>query len=105
MKETIFNTSDYAILEVLVKHNCTSPMASLTREQLVKFTDLSMSKIRMSVTNFVFANILKEGAKDGKKKTYYITKDGLKNYQNAYGLTDEELEDELYMNDDEYNEN
>lgn len=99
MEEILFNTSDYQILEVLVQNNCTSPMASLTRQQIVKMTNLSMSKIRITLQNFVFAKIIKEGAKDGKKKTYYITELGLKNYQNAYGLTDDELEDQLYMNE------
>ncbi|EGT3619236.1 hypothetical protein ACV3Q3_13080 [Clostridium perfringens] len=92
MGHRLFNVSDYAILEVFIHYDCTSPIAAFTREQLIDKTGFSLSKVRNSLSMFLMLNMIKEGAKDGKKKTYYITDEGIDNFQEAYRLTDEELD-------------
>lgn len=95
MEHKLFNVTDYAILEVFIHYECTSPIAAFTREQLIDKTGFSMSKIRTSLSMFLMLDMVKEGAKDGKKKTYYITDNGIDNFQATYGLDDDELEEEL----------
>ncbi|MBS4893841.1 MAG: hypothetical protein KHZ90_08700 [Veillonella parvula] len=95
MEHKLFNVTDYAILEVFIHYECTSPIASFTRDQLVDKTGFSMSKIRTSLSMFLMLDIVKEGAKVGKKKSYYITDFGIDNFQATYGLNDDEIDKEL----------
>lgn len=95
MTQKLFNMSDYAILEVLIHYDCTSPIASFSKEQISKKTNFSMPKIRNTLNTFLMFNIIAEGAKDGKKKTYYVTEKGIQHYQDAYNWSDDALLKEL----------
>lgn len=77
MNGVIFNKNDYRILSTFDDEESYTEISSLTIKQVSINTNLSIPKVRATIKNFLLAGFLKEGAKDGISKTYYITKEGI----------------------------
>lgn len=77
MNGAVFNKNDYRILSTFDDKESYTEISSLTIKQIANNTNLSIPKVRSTVKNFVLVGFLKEGAKDGISKTYYITKEGI----------------------------
>lgn len=90
MSQAIFNKSDYGILSLLKDKECFSEISSLNIKQISSNTNLSIPKIRIVIKNFLLMELIKEGAKDGISKTYYITEKGVNFFNNALGYTNNE---------------
>jgi DNA-binding MarR family transcriptional regulator len=69
--------NDYKVLYVLEKHECTNEMKSFTISKISESTGLSISKIRITLREFIKLGYIKEGAVNHTAKTYYITKEGI----------------------------
>lgn len=82
--QTFFNKSDYAILDVLIGNECHSAFKSLTTKYIIEDTGLSHVKVRQTLKNFIMMDIVKEGAKDGNSKTYYVTEKGKLHYMDVF---------------------
>jgi DNA-binding transcriptional regulator GbsR (MarR family) len=76
MEKVLFNKSDYTILSALVSRDCYTEIRSLSIKQISDETKLSIPKIRLVLKTFLIIGYIKEGAKDGISKTYYITEKG-----------------------------
>lgn len=72
-----FNKNDYQILDVLNNEECYSSLRSWTIQALATETKLSIPKIRITIKSFLLLGYIKEGAKSGNSKTFYITKEGV----------------------------
>lgn len=86
-----FNKMDYAILEQLVVYECFSLAIAFSIKTLAEKTGFSQVKIRQTIKLFLMFGIVEEGAKDGNKKTYYVTKSGLDLYKRVMDYTDEDI--------------
>lgn len=104
MADIIFNKKDYVILETLIERNCTTPVASLTIKQLMKITDMSLSKVRSVKDNFIMMEFIQEGSKDGNNKTFYVTDKGIEHYKLAFGFDDEKINQIIDDFEKKYNE-
>jgi len=89
MSEVIFNKNDYKILESLIERKCTAPASSLTVKQLIKITELSLSKVRSVIGKFILMDFIKEGSKDGNNKTYFALQAGITHFKMVFGFTDD----------------
>lgn len=72
-----FNKNDYKILSILDASECYSSVMSFTIKKISEETQLSIPKIRLTLKNFLIAEFIKEGAKEGVGKTFYITNKGV----------------------------
>lgn len=92
----MFNKNDYSILGYLEKDQCFTEIRSYTIKQIADETKLSIPKIRVVIKNFLISDYIREGARDGICKTYYITDKGLKFLKNAKNPNpNNELNDEV----------
>lgn len=91
MPEVLFNKNDYKMLESLIERECNAPAASLTIKQLMRITEMSLSKIRSVKDNFILMNFIAEGSKDGNSKTYYITQQGVEHFKLVFGFDDDKI--------------
>lgn len=89
---SIINKTDYLILEVLAVRTLNTPFYSATIEQLMDYTTLSKTKIRNALRVFIMMGLVKEGNKDHRNKTYYITVQGEDHYMQIFDLLPEELD-------------
>ena len=104
MSEVIFNKNDYKILESLIERKCNAPASSLTIKQLIKITEMSLSKIRSVIGKFILMNFIKEGSKDGNNKTYFVLEEGITHFKMVFGFTDDiinEMISDFYSSLDE----
>lgn len=88
MDDIVLNKNDYRMLNKLMDSECYSPMESLTLKALSESTNMSISNLRIIKSNFLLMGLIKEGAKDGNSKTYYITEKGENHVKKAFGITD-----------------
>lgn len=93
MTDILFNKNDYKILEALIERECNSPAKSLTVKQIIKITEMSLSKVRAVISKFLLINYIQEGSKDGNSKTYYFTDEGVNHYKAVFGFSNEDVED------------
>lgn len=89
---SIINKTDYIILEVLAVRNLITPFFSATIEQLMEYTSLSKTKIRNTLRVFMMMGLVKEGNKDKRNKTYYITEQGEDHYMEIFDMTPEQMD-------------
>lgn len=89
---SMINKTDYYILEVLAIRSLTTPFYSAKIEQLMQYTGLSKTKVRNALRVFMMMGLIKEGNKDHRSKTYYITEQGEDYYLKIFDLEYEELE-------------
>lgn len=68
---------DYMILDTLYQNNGITTLCALPKSKIIEKTNLSDSKIRNSLRNFISLGYIDEGAKDDKSKTYYLTEQGI----------------------------
>lgn len=87
----IIKKKDYAILELLICKECFSPYSALSTPDIIAETKLSHVKIGQVVKNFTIFGFLAEGHKDEKKKTYYVTNEGIQHYKEQLKYTDEDM--------------
>lgn len=69
--------NDYSILIVLFNENCNTEIKSFTIERIKEEVNLSCNKIRNSLKKFIELEMISEGAKQHRSKTYYISKKGI----------------------------
>lgn len=90
---TIFNKNDYLILEVLIGNECSSPYKSISTTYIIEKCNYSHVKVRQVLKNFLISDFIKEGAKEGNKKTYYVTDKGISHYKTTMGYDDQDIDD------------
>ncbi|MBZ9693398.1 winged helix-turn-helix domain-containing protein [Clostridium sp. M14] len=81
----MFNKNDYAILSHIYHNNYNSPVNSITTLELIDESELSSSKVRNTINEFIRSGYIIEGLKDGNNKTYYISEDGIKHFEDMFG--------------------
>lgn len=81
----MFNKNDYAILSHIYHNNFNSPVNSITTLDLIDESGLSSSKVRNTITDFTRSGYIMEGLKDGNNKTYYISVEGTKHFEDMFG--------------------
>lgn len=91
--ETIFNKNDYLILEILIGNECTSPYKSISTTCIIEKCNYSHVKVRQVLKSLLIVEFIKEGAKDGNKKTYYVTEKGKAHYKEIMEYDDYDIED------------
>ena len=96
---SVIKKNDYSILELLICKECYSSYSALSTPDIIKETGLSHVKIGQVVKNFVMFGLIAEGSKDGKKKTYYITQNGLEHYKQQLEYEEQDINDMI----DNYN--
>lgn len=101
--DVFFNKNDYSILELIIVNECISPWRSLTTKYIIDNSNLSHVKVRQVLKTFTLLKYVNEGAKDGNKKTYYATKDGIDHYKQVFGYNDEDIEDLIINYQEELN--
>lgn len=69
--------NDYKILLEIYKYGCINEMKSITINKIQELTDLSLSKIRTTLSYFKDQNYVAEGVMQHSAKTYYITAEGI----------------------------
>lgn len=69
--------NDYKILSIFSKNGCTTELKSHTIKYLQEATELSYDKVRNTIQYFIKLGFLKEGARQHRTKTYYITREGI----------------------------
>lgn len=89
---TLVNKTDYSLLESLAIRDCTTPFCSVKIEQLMKFSGLSKTKVRNALRIFIMMGFVKEGNKDRRNKTYYITEQGEDHFLEVFNYTFEQLD-------------
>lgn len=87
-----FNKNDYKILENLIGYECYSITRSFTIKKMSEITKLSEIKIRQTMKLFLMCDLVKEGAKDRNKKTYFITNDGFELYKEVMDYNEQDIE-------------
>lgn len=92
----MFNKSDYTILDAIIGNECTSPFQSISTQYIIDKCGYSHVKVRQVLKNFVISDFIREGIKDGNKKTYYVTEKGKAHYMMVMGYNDEDIEDLIY---------
>lgn len=93
LEDCNFNKNDFAILEILIGNECNTPFKSLTVKYLIEESKFSHIKVRQTMKSFQIYGIVKEGAKDGNNKTYYVTKEGIEYYCKIMNYNEIDLED------------
>lgn len=58
----------------------------------MQYTNLSKTKVRNALRIFIMMGLVKEGNKDNRSKTYYITEQGEEHYMAIFSLTPDELD-------------
>lgn len=91
--EISFNKTDYAILEILIGNNCDTPFRSLSTKYLIESSGYCHVKVRQTMKSFQLCGFVKEGSKEGNKKTYYVTNDGVKHYMEIMNYNKNDLGD------------
>lgn len=77
----VIKKKDYVVLATLICKECFSSYSALSTPDIISETKLSHVKIGQVVKNFTMFGFLAEGIKDGKKKTYYVTDDGMNHFK------------------------
>lgn len=62
MSRVKFNKNDFKILGNLYSDGCTTDLKSKTLKMLSSETELSLIKVRVTMKNFLLANLCSEGA-------------------------------------------
>lgn len=73
----MLSRNDYKILHTLCQMSATNEMKSLTILRLNELTQLSVSKIRKTITIFKELMYISDGVVEHTAKTYYITEKGI----------------------------
>lgn len=89
----VFNKNDYKILEMLILEDCYSAMCSLSKQAIMEGTKYSHVKVQQVLKSFMLSGLVKEGAKDGNRKTYYYTSEGKTHFMEVFNYDIEELEE------------
>lgn len=84
----MFNKSDYVILTHIYHNNFNSPVNAISTLDLIDESGLSSSKVRNTISEFIRIGYLIEGLKDGNNKTYYISNEGIKHFEDMFGKSD-----------------
>lgn len=92
----IFNKTDYIILEMLIVEECNSPFKSLSKPYIIKESGFSHVKVQQVLKSFQLVGFVKEGTKDGNKKTYYYTQEGKNHFMQIFEYEEEDMEDLIY---------
>lgn len=69
--------NDYYIMDTLYDKGCFSKMCSFTLQKLADSTSLSIYKIRDSMRMFINLDLVCEGARDVRAKTYFLSDKGI----------------------------
>lgn len=77
-----YNKTDYEILHFLINGEFYTEFKSCTIKIMIRELKFSESKIRLAINNFIKDGYVKEGIKQGKSKTYFITDKGLEELRN-----------------------
>lgn len=75
----MLSKSDYKILYQLYEYGCFNQLKSVTVEKLSNMSQLSVSKVRKTIKQFIQVSYVCEGIRECNAKTYYITKKGINN--------------------------
>lgn len=103
LEDCNFNKNDFDILEILIGNECKTPFKSLTIKYLIKESKFSHLKVRQTMKTFQIYGLVKDGAKDGNNKTYYVTQKGIDYYCSIMDYNEIDLEDLVnsYLNKEE----
>ena len=81
----ILTENDYKVLSRIfdIKENKgISKINGITRNELVKKTNLSYTKIRIAINSLIEYGFVEIGIAKGREKTFYITEEGLLELKN-----------------------
>lgn len=92
IEECSFNKNDYLILEILIGNECFSSFKSLTTKYLIDESKFSHVKVRQTIKMFQMYNLVKDGAKDGNNRTYYVTEKGVEFFMKVMDCDTEDIE-------------
>lgn len=98
---SMFNKSDYGVLELLIAEECFSPIKSLSKQYIMKSTGFSHVKVQQVLRSFILVDFVKEGLKSGNNKTYFCTEKGKEHYMDMFNYTEEDLEELMDNNYEE----
>lgn len=79
---TVFTENDYKIMKSILDKNdkdkgrCKTKATTI--EEIKSKTDLSITKIRNTLNLFIENGFVMEGVKQGRTKTYMVTKEGMR---------------------------
>lgn len=68
--------NDYMIMDTLYDNGCLSKMCSFTLQKIATTTNLSVFKIRDAIKLFITLELVCEGARDVRAKTYFLSEKG-----------------------------
>lgn len=89
------NKNDYNVLIQLYDNNCLSEIRSYSVESIAARTKLSIAKIRKTITLCIDLGYVSEGARDNRKKRYYLNPDGVVKMKKELGI--EEIKEEVIL--------
>jgi len=69
--------NDYFIMDTLYDKGCFSIICSFTLQKMADTTGLSIYKIRDSMRMFINLELVNEGARDVRAKTYFLSDKGI----------------------------
>jgi hypothetical protein len=82
----MLSKNDYKILINLYKYGCINELHSISVYKINELTNLSISKIRLTIKSFLNLKYIAEGLINNHSKTYYVTSDGIQKINNLISI-------------------
>lgn len=74
----MLDMEEFKVLSYLMQEKCITEYYSKTRSEIVQSNNISDSKVYRCIKKLKALNYITEGYKNEKKKTYYLTEQGMK---------------------------
>ena len=82
----MYTQKQFGVVMCLYQNGRVDELKNYKRATIAKITNLHVNTVISAIKEFMELGYIKEGAKDGISKTYYLTKEGIEIYQKCIGI-------------------
>ena len=74
---------DFAILNVIQEADATTSLKAISRKQIIETIEIGSQNLFIRLKKLLEDGLVNKGLKDGREHTYFITKSGIKIFEEA----------------------
>lgn len=82
----LYTKNQFKIIILLYQNGCVNEFKSYGIDKITMGTKLASNTVRNTLKTFVEIGFVKEGMMNWKAKTYYLTDEGIKEYERLLGI-------------------
>lgn len=76
---------DFAILNALTEANAITRLQAISRKQIMESMEIGSQNLFIRLKKLMKDEVIHQGLKDGREHTYFLSKNGIKKFEEELG--------------------